>query len=158
MYKLYFLLPKPLYGLNTYLLVVKMERRWNPYDDFGKKSREDGAGIIYSPYHGHWNDEPNVEIAYDKIDKYIPEHHPPHIHDEMTETYMAINGSAILVINEKEEYEMKPNDILKVKPGEIHRIVEIVDADKNGPFEFFLVKAPSIEGDKRIVEPTYKKR
>ncbi len=132
-------------------------RKWNPLDDFGKKIREDGAGIVYSPNHGYWNGNPNLEIAFDSLSEYVPEHHPSHYHKYMEEVYAVIEGSGTLLVNEEEECEMKPKDILKIKPGEIHRIFSIEDPKEYGPLTFYLVKTPSVEGDKFVVEPTYKK-
>ncbi len=133
-------------------------RNWNPLDDFGEIFREyDGAGIVYSPNHGHWNGDPNLEVAFDSLFEYVPEHHKPHYHKYMEETYIVIGGLGTLLVNEAEKCEMKPKDVLRVKPGETHRILSIEDPEEYGPLTFYLVKAPSVRGDKFVVERTYKK-
>ena len=70
---------------------------------------------------------------------------------------MVLDGSGTLLVNETEECKMKPKDILRVKPGEVHRIYSIEDPKEYGPLTFYLVKAPSVEGDKFVVEPIYKR-
>ena len=63
---------------------------------------------------------------------------PKHVHDELEELYLALDGAA-----ESSEYRLGPREALTVPPGAEHQLANV----GRGPLTFFVVAAPNVTGD-----------
>ena len=76
---------------------------WKPMETYGKIKRKDGSPIQYAPFFGHWNNDKDLEVAFNKEFEINPDTNKAHYHEYMKEIYFTITGYAILLLNEKEE-------------------------------------------------------
>ena len=98
----------------------------------------DGIGWCIGP----WNS--TVPIAVGFSGRGVDE---VHVHDTMHEVYLVARGTATVIVGSA-PLEVRAGAVLVVEPGESHTFSEHSD-----DYLHFVVQAPFVPGDKRLIVP-----
>jgi mannose-6-phosphate isomerase-like protein (cupin superfamily) len=95
-------------------------------------------------FFGPWNSGLAISIGY--ANKGIDE---PHVHNQITEIYLVVRGSAKIRI-EKETIELRSGDIIILEPGEAHTFLS-----SSPDYFHFVLHTPGLFGESAQNEKSF---